>query len=70
MRYEIKDNKLFMEGFCYRCKHDDPENDVFCEIVGKTMMYDIDDAGYPDEWQYGEDGQPVCIKFEPDAESE
>lgn len=57
----------FMEQFCYRCKHDNypdgPESE-WCQILANSMCFEIDEPGYPDEWIYGEDGQPKCTAFE------
>jgi len=54
---------IFLDKFCDHCMHDDPDNEIYCEIIEKTMMFDVDDKGYPTEWRYGEDGQPICTKF-------
>jgi len=27
------------------------------------MFYDTKDEEYPEEWQYGTDGQPICTAF-------
>lgn len=53
---------MFMEQFCYRCSEDDGE-DKLCEICTNTMIYDTKDDEYPKEWQYGNDGQPICAAF-------
>ena len=34
-----------------------------CLIVGATFAYTIEDAQYPKEWQYAQDGQPCCTAF-------
>jgi len=50
----------FFSAFCKQCKKD-LNND--CEIMGATMAFDIDDEGYPQEWQIGDDGQPTCTAW-------
>jgi len=54
---------IFLDKFCDHCIYDDPDNEIYCEIIEKTMIFDVDDKGYPIEWRYGEDGQPICTKF-------
>ena len=56
----------FMERWCNRCIHDEfnPDNEGCCEILTRTMFYDKNDPEYPEQWQYGKDGQPKCTAFE------
>jgi len=44
----------FIDAFCGQCIHDDPENDVDCDILLKTLVFSINDPEYPEEWQYNE----------------
>jgi len=56
------EGERFMASFCFKCaldRSDDP-----CQIINATMVYEVDDSRYPQEWQYGDDGQPFCSKFE------
>lgn len=66
---------FFMQDFCYRCKHYDPDaclgsgdctkiDDTGMSILCKTVWMDVKEEGYPEEWQYGEDGLPRCTAFE------
>lgn len=55
---------VFFEEYCFQCVHDDMAAERYCPIIGKTMLHKVDDPEYPNEWQYGKDGQPVCTKFE------
>ena len=57
------EGEIFMQEFCDSCIYGDPGNEKYCEIIKKTMMFDVDDREYPIEWRYGEDGQPICTKF-------
>ena len=54
---------MFMDKFCFQCQHDDIEANKLCEIIARTMVFDVDEEEYPDEWQYDKDGNPVCINF-------
>jgi len=56
------EGEIFKESYCYRCIEDDGE-DKLCEILTNTMFYDTKDEEYPEEWQYGTDGQPICTAF-------
>jgi|GEM_PF-2199791 len=57
------DGELFFNKFCDRC-FDEPA----CDILHLTMILDEDDPSYPQEWQYGEDGQPVCTAFKAEGQ--
>lgn len=49
----------FTSMFCSRCT-----KQVGCEILGMTMMHDVDDPEYPAEWI--RDGRKAtCTAFEP-----
>jgi len=58
---------IFMERYCDNCIHDDGE-DKLCNLIADTMIYEPEDEEYPQEWQYGKDGQPLCTKFENEKE--
>ena len=53
---------FFMEQFCNRCIHDDPDNLKLCSIIAASMSFDVEEEGYPDDWRCGENG-PICTKF-------
>lgn len=55
---------IFMDAWCGRCRHDDYDGGKYCPIIGRTMAHEINEADYPTEWQYGDDGQPKCTAFE------
>lgn len=48
----------FMGQFCFQCSAF-PD----CEILGRTMAYNITDPEYPDEWQQDEEGAVTCTSF-------
>jgi hypothetical protein len=55
----------FTEHFCDRCinQHPDPNNPKQCMILCKTMIYDLKDKEYPEEWTYDENGRPTCTAW-------
>jgi hypothetical protein len=59
----------FMRQWCSRCERDKLWRDDLgdsCPIVADTMIYDIDEPKYPNEWRYADRG-PVCTAFVADA---
>lgn len=54
---------MFQEEYCERCVHDNIENRKFCDIIAKTMAYEVDNPRYPAEWII-ENGEPRCTKFQ------
>jgi len=58
------EGEIFQERFCYRCIHEDLENEDYCEIVSLTMAYYTNHEKYPKEWVFDKDGYPTCTKFE------
>jgi len=58
----------FMDKFCDRCWKEESyrrtQKGTGCKILCKTMVYDINDPEYPEEWTYDEDGNPTCTEFE------
>lgn len=58
------EGESFIGRWCARCTKDANQD---CEILGATMMFDVDDDEYPAEWQYGRNGHPKCTAFESKA---
>ena len=59
---------LFMGRWCARCTLDtldDDSGDGGCDIMGWAMATSPGEPGYPAEWQYADDGQPICTAFSP-----
>jgi len=54
----------FMARWCERCIHDDYEKLKFCQILGATLAFYMNDPEYPREWIYDESGKPCCTAFE------
>ena len=57
------EGEMFMERFCYECIHDNYPDGPYCEIIANTLVFDIDEEGYPKGWIFKE-GRPLCTKFE------
>lgn len=58
----------FIAGWCGECARDNIDeldyNDR-CDIVGRTMAFNVSDPEYPAEWIYDQDGRPCCTAFIP-----
>lgn len=52
---------IFMSAFCFQCKKHSDERP--CPILGRVMGNGVDDANYPEEWQYDECNDPTCTAF-------
>lgn len=63
------EGEMFMERFCYQCVHEEYGESELCDILTRTMIYDVEDDKYPDEWVYGDDG-PVCTAFVKEGKNE
>lgn len=63
------EGECFMEKFCFKCAKDNFDPDTGggdpCQILGNTMLFDEDDAGYPREWRQDGPEGPRCTAFEP-----
>lgn len=69
------EGQLFLDAFCRRCQRDgamragepveECDDNQRCDLIGLTMIHDIEARKYPSEWQYGKDGQPCCTAFIP-----
>lgn len=68
----------FFSGWCRRCQrdkamregadYDECDDNEICRIPARTMAFNVEDDEYPNEWQYGQDGQPCCTAFVPEGE--
>jgi len=58
----------FMEAHCFRCNCEDDEvdGDIRCEILTNTMLYEVEEPGYPKEWTYDARGRCTCTAFKPE----
>lgn len=66
------EGEWFIRQWCGKCERDKCHNgskpmdcctpEDFCQIIGNTMLMDIDDPDYPKEWVEDENG-PRCTAF-------
>lgn len=56
------EGEIFISSWCFECQRDSEQD---CPIVAATFIYDVDDEKYPQQWQYGADGQPKCTEWIP-----
>lgn len=69
------EGECFFEAWCRQCARDrsmregdipdECDDNEVCRIIADTMTYSPEDAEYPNEWQYGKNGQPCCTAFVP-----
>lgn len=58
------EGEIFMAHFCERCAvAEEKDYGPECDILMRTMAYDVNDLGYPTEWRRDENGQPTCTAF-------
>lgn len=62
------EGEIFFNKFCYRCKkyvYDEETESDDCELnlIIAAEINEVDDLDYPDEWQYDENGSPICTEF-------
>lgn len=62
---------IFMEEYCEQCIHerwchfqDENKEEDKCQILSNTMIYDVRDEEYPEEWTYDENDNPICTKWQ------
>lgn len=58
----------FIDKFCENCKHEkfmhtNNHDDRKCDILNRSLIHDLENEQYPEEWIYDENGQPTCTKF-------
>lgn len=58
------EGEMFMSRFCYRCQHDEDEEEP-CPILTMTFALPIEDPDYPKEWVHDRNGNPDCTAFAP-----
>lgn len=59
----------FIEEYCMDCIKDNEENEIFCPILTKTFVSDVNDDDYPKEWICDDDGKnPRCTAFTTEEE--
>lgn len=58
----------FIETYCFNCIHEkfmhtNDHADKKCDILSRTMLYDVKEKEYPEEWTYDEKRNPICTEF-------
>lgn len=57
----------FCERWCANCVHDNYDmvtgEGESCEILMRTLVFDLDDSEYPEEWQREPGQAPRCTAF-------
>ena len=71
------EGELFVASWCGTCARDhgmlkglpleDCDDNQVCDIIARSYTYKVDEAGYPEEWQYGKNGQPRCSAYVPEG---
>lgn len=54
----------FIAEYCEQCIHErfmhtQDHSDKKCDILNRSMLCDLNDDDYPEEWIY-QDGKPIC----------
>ncbi len=62
-----EEGEWFMERFCYRCAQDGGD-EMKCPIIAASMCFNSDDAEYPKELIYNDQGRPTCTAFRTEPE--
>jgi len=61
---------IFTAEWCGNCLHyKDPETEEYCQILGDTFAFNVDDDNYPGEWTYDENGKPMCAAYNHNTET-
>lgn len=54
----------FQANYCANCAKRPKTFGVACGIWRAAEMYSIGDSKYPTEWQYTDEGKPVCTAYQ------
>lgn len=56
----------FTDKYCMHCLHCDPnpEGAKQCDILLRSLSYDINDPEYPSEWVYNTENKPICTNYQ------
>lgn len=60
------EGEAFQARWCHNCIHDqfDAESGMGgCEIIMRSMLHDVNDPEYPEEWQQEPGQAPRCTAF-------
>lgn len=54
----------FHANYCANCTKRPKTFGVACGIWRAAEMYNVDESKYPAEWQYTDEGRPVCLAYQ------
>jgi hypothetical protein len=59
---------FFVEEFCMNCLHEkflhtNKFGDKQCDIFSRSLIYGVNEPGYPEEWIYDENDNPTCTAW-------
>jgi hypothetical protein len=64
-----REGEAFMSSHCYQCIHerwihfqDEDRDEDKCDIMSRSLVYEIDDPRYPKEWVII-NNEPTCLEF-------
>lgn len=62
------EGEWFISQYCAKCIHEQflhtqNGNHKTCKILSDTMVFSVNDPGYPKEWIYDNEGNPDCTAF-------
>ncbi|ALN97231.1 DUF550 domain-containing protein [Flavobacterium psychrophilum] len=62
------EGSIFMAKHCEQCIHEKfihtaKDGDKQCDIATRSMIHNINDDEYPEEWTFDRLNQPICTKF-------
>lgn len=55
----------FTDTYCMQCINcnPDPDGKKQCDILFRSMAYDVSKDEYPLEWTYDKEGRPICTSW-------
>lgn len=56
---------IFTDTYCMNCINCDPDptGKKQCGILFRTLVHNINDEEYPQEWTYDENDKPICTSW-------
>jgi hypothetical protein len=55
------EGEFLISHYCENCQKDDIKKG--CNIQLRAMAFEVNKKGYPVQWQYDADGNPICTAF-------
>lgn len=59
------EGECFVDTYCMNCFHCDPnpEGKKQCQILMRSLLYNTNEPGYPEEWIYDDKDEPTCTNY-------